>query len=420
MPSSSPSAGRAATLWTGDWLVLTLAIAAFGLRLIVRRGLVAFDPHQGGYDFYLSIARTFARGGGLCEEPGRACALRVPLYPLLVWPFATANGVSVGLTVVEAALGAALVYVTYRIGRELFNRSTGVLAAVAAAVSPYALVHDTALQDTVLLNALVGTSAWLLLTLRRPTSATRPVLAGTVMALALLTTARIAFVVPAVVVWAALRAGATWPSRVRNAVLVALPIVALVGGWVARNARVVGAPVLTTESGQSLWVANNAWTMNHLPSETIDLSVRDSYAALTPLERAELVTAGDDEVATDRIAGRWGRAFIAAHPLVFIQRAAVKMAVPLLAYLSPARGPWVEAGFAIVYLPIHVLAVIAAWRVRSRWRSHSLPYTILAAFLVTTSVYWAHTSHATFLDPLWFVYSAAVATGAPSAAESGS
>jgi len=57
--------------------------------------------------------------------------------------------------------------------------------------------------------------------------------------------------------------------------------------------------------------------------------------------------------------------------------------------------------------------------VRSRWASHGLPYTILFAFLITTGVFWAHTSHATFLDPLWFVYAAAVVTGAASASELG-
>jgi hypothetical protein len=418
MRHSPPSARRSVSAWTDDRLVLMLALAAFGLRLLVRPGLVAVDLHQGGYDFYLSIARTFARGGGLCEEPGRACALRLPLYPLLVWPFATAETVSVGLTAVEAALGAALVYVTYRIGRELFNRSTGLLAAVAVAVSPYALVHDTALQDTVLLDALLGTGVWLLLTLRRPTRWIRPVLAGTALALAVLTTARIALIVPCVIAWAALRAGLDWPSRLRNAVLVTLPIAILVGGWIARNARVVGAPVLTTESGQSLWVANNAWTMDYLPARSIDLTVRTSYASLSPLERRALARAGDDEVAADRIVGAWGLRFIAAHPLLTLRRSAIKMAVPLVAYLSPARAPLVEVAFAVVYLPVHVLAVISAWRVRAHWDSHLLPYTILGAFLITTGVYWAHTSHATFLDPLWFVYSAAVVTGASSATES--
>jgi 4-amino-4-deoxy-L-arabinose transferase-like glycosyltransferase len=417
MSHSPSSARRSASAWTDERLVLILVLAAFGLRLLVRRAVIALDPHQGGYDFYLSIARTFARGGGLCEAPGHACALRLPLYPLLVWPFATAEGVSVGLTVVEAALGAGLVYVTYRIGCELFNRSTGILAAVAVAVSPYALVHDTALQDTVLLNALLATSVWLLLTLRRPTNGIRPILAGLAVALALLTTARIALIVPGVLAWTALSAGPTRSSRLRNAVSVALPVVILVGGWLVRNARVVGAPVLTTESGQSLWVANNAWTLDHIPSETIDLSVRDSYAALTPPERATLVSAGEDEVAADRIVGRWGRQFIVAHPVLFVGRAALKVAVPLVAYLSPARRPLVEAAFALVYLPLHVAAVIGAWRVRSRGSAHVLPYTILLAFLITTGVFWAHTSHATFLDPLWFVYAASVVTGAASAAQ---
>jgi hypothetical protein len=130
------------------------------------------------------------------------------------------------------------------------------------------------------------------------------------------------------------------------------------------------------------------------------------------------MSAGDDEVAADRIAGRWGREFIVAHPVLFVGRSALKVAVPLAAYLSPARRPLVEAAFALAYLPIHGLAVLGAWRARSRWASHVLPHTILLAFLITTGVFWAHTSHATFLDPLWFAYAAAAVTGVSSATES--
>jgi 4-amino-4-deoxy-L-arabinose transferase-like glycosyltransferase len=409
--SPAPSRARRSTrAWTDERLVPVLVCGAFALRLVVRQVLFALDPHQGRYDFYLSIARTFERGGGLCESPGHACALRLPFYPLLVWPFVTGDTVSVGLIAVEAAIGAALVYVTYRIGCELFNSATGLLAAGALAVSPYALVHDTALQDTVLVNALVGTSVWLLLTLRRPVTGLRPVLAGTALALALLTTARIALIVPCAVGWTLLCAGPSWSVRRRHAALVMLPLVILVGGWLARNARAVGTPVLTTESGESLWVANNAWTMNHFPSETIDLSVRDSYASLTAGERAALRSAGNDEVAFDRILGRWGRDFIVAHPMLTLGRAAIKVAVPLIAYLSPARSPIVEAGFAVVYLPLHALAAIAAWRVRLTWRPHLLPCVVFGAFLVTTAIFWAHTSHATLLDPLWCVYAASIVT----------
>jgi len=414
--SPAPSRVRRLTrAWTDQRLVLVLMFGAFALRLLVRQVLVARDPFQGRYDFYLSIASTFARGGGLCESPGQACALRLPLYPLLVSPFVAGDTASVGLTAVEAAIGAVLVYVTYRIGRELFNRATGLLAAAAVALSPYALVHDTALQDTVLLNTLVGTSVWLLLRLRRPSNGITPVLAGTALALTLLTTARTALIVPCAVGWTALCAGSSWPSRRRNTALVVLPLAILVGGWLARNARAVGAPVLTTESGESLWVANNAWTMSHFPSESIDLSARDSYASLTARERAILASAGDDEVAEDRILGQWGRDFIVAHPALTMRRAAIKVIVPLIAFLSPARRPPVEAGFAAVYLPLHVLAAIAAWRSRFNWRPHLLPCAVLGAFLATTAIFWAHTSHATLLDPLWCVYAASAVTSRPGA-----
>ena len=407
----APSRPRRLTrAWTDARLVSVLMFGAFVLRLAVRQVLFALDPDQGRYDFYLSIARTFTRGGGLCESPGHACALRLPLYPLLLWPFVTGETVSVGFVAVEAAIGAALVYVTYRIGCELFNRATGLLAAFALAVSPYALVHDTALQDTVLVNALVGTSVWLLLTLRRPANGLVPLLAGTALALAVLTTARVTLIVPCAVGWTALCAGSAWPVRWRNAALVLLPVVLLIGGWLARNARAVGTPVLTTESGESLWVANNAWTMSHFPSETIDLSVKDSYASLTAGERAALGSAGHDEVAADRILWRWGRDFMLAHPMLTLRRAAIKVAVPLIAYLSPARSPLVEAGFAVVYLPLHVLAAISAWRVRLTWRPHLLSCAVFGAFFVTTAIFWAHTSHATLLDPLWCVYAASIVT----------
>jgi dolichyl-phosphate-mannose-protein mannosyltransferase len=391
--------------------------AAFVARLLARH-LVA-GSNSGGYYIFFMIARTFAHGGGFCEAPGRACAVRVPGYPLFLSWFMRPDGPGPGVVVAQAALGAALVWITWRIALELFDRSTGLVAAAGVAFSPYAVIHDTALQDTVLFDALLACGILMLLTLERTGRARWALAGGAALGAAVLVTARLALIVPVVLIWACWRAGQSWRRRATHATLIALPMIGLIGGWLVRNDRVVGAPVLTTVAGESLWTANNAVTLNRFPAASIDLTKHDAYAALTADERQALARLGGNEVAVDRLLETWGYAFIAGHPVRTAEYALVKVAVPLLAYLSPARRPLVQALFAAAYLPVHVMAAVAFWRCRAAWSSHILPAAVVAAFIATTAAFWAHTSHAVCLDPLWFVYAASVVTRAPSTTNRG-
>jgi 4-amino-4-deoxy-L-arabinose transferase-like glycosyltransferase len=313
----------------------------------------------------------------------------------------------------QAAVGGALVWVAWRIGRDLFDERAGLLAAVFATLSPYALVHDTAIQDTVLVNFLVALAAYLLWQTRRRGAPAASLGAGVVLGLLVLTAARLTLVVPAAIGWALVGAGPTLRLRARSALLVALPVVLLLGGWVARNWRVVGAPVLTTEAGESLWVANNPWAMSHFPAESIDLSLDDSYAGLTPAERLAFDRVYDNEVVRDRLLRFWALQYIAAHPWLTLRNGLEKVWVTASAQLSPARSAVFAWGYALVFLPIHVLAVIALWRHRRAWRVHALCGAILVSFAITTAVFWAHTSHKSCLDVLLFVYAAAAVAARP-------
>jgi len=411
----SRSARTGATDRRLAWLAGAFVAGGFVVRLLARR--MTAGSNSGGYYIFLMIARTFTQGGGFCEVPGRACAVRVPGYPLFLSWFLGADGPGFGLVVAQAALGAVLAWITWRIGAELFDRSTGLVAAAAVAVSPYAAIHDTALQDTVLFDALIALAILMLLRLERTEQARWALVGGAALGAAVLVTARLALIVPGVLAWACWRAGRSLRVRLTHAALISLPMVVLIGGWLVRNDRVVGAPVLTTVAGESLWTANNAVTLDRFPAQSIDLTKQDAYEALTADERAALARRGGDDVAVDRLLEKWGGEFMWAHPATIAKYALVKVAVPLLAYLSPARRPIVQVLFALVYLPVHVLAVLAFWKCRGNWRAHALTGVVFGVFLTTTAVFWAHTSHATFLDPLWLVYSAAVITGAASAAE---
>ena len=79
----------------------------------------------------------------------------------------------------------------------------GGVAAALAAVNPYAVSHDTRLQDTVMFNALLGLSVLLLIRAARTSSRSRWLASVSALALATLTTARLALFVPLAIAGAA-------------------------------------------------------------------------------------------------------------------------------------------------------------------------------------------------------------------------
>jgi predicted O-methyltransferase YrrM len=386
-------------------------LAAFALRVVTRLANGEADFLHNGYSFYLSMATSFLQGHGLCTMPGARCAVRVPIYPLFLSLFLWMGRFYPLVVFAQAAVGATLVWLAWMIGRDLFDARTGAIAAGLAAISPYAVLHDTALQDTVLANGLVALAVCLLLKMRERTTIMVSLGAGLALALAVLTTARLGIAVVGCLAWVALLAGSTWRLRGIHFVLVALPVVLLVGAWTVRNWRVVGAPVLTTEAGESLWGANNEWTFKHLPTGSIDLSLKESYDRLTPAASDQFKTTPGGEVGRDRLLARWARAYIAAHPAQTLWRSARKVWSAVSAQYSPARGLVTNVGYALIFIPVHLLAAVGLWRSRRDWRRHAPLYGVLLTFVATTAIFWAHTSHKSYLDVFLFVYAGSVVSG---------
>jgi 4-amino-4-deoxy-L-arabinose transferase-like glycosyltransferase len=339
--------------------------------------------------------------------PGEGCALRVPAYPLFLSPFASVGWVYPGAVIAQALVGGALVWLAWLIGRELFDDRVGLFAAALASLSPYAVMHDTALQETVVANTFMAAGLLLLLRARRTGRARLCLAAGIVLALATLTAARFAIFLPCALAWLLLAAGKEWHGRIRRAALLVLPMIALVGGWMLRNSQVVGGFVLTSEAGESLWKGNNPSTFSHYPTASIDLSAIESFERLRPAARAELERLEGQEVARDRLYRRWAVEYIAADPGRTVRAAMRKLAVMASAQFSPARGPAIQWGYLIMFLPLHVLALAGAWSVRRQWQVHALTALLVGSFAVTTAAFWAHTSHKSYLDVFLFVYASA-------------
>ena len=389
------------------WTLTGIVAAAFVLRLIA--GLAKgpeFVDH--GYSFYADLSQNFWTGDGLCYAPGEGCAVRMPLYPVLIAPFLALGAVYPWLVVVQALVGALQPLIAYALGRHLFDARAARVAAIGAALNPYAVVHGPSFQETVFFNALIAVAVLLLICSVNRDDPRFGLGGGFALALATLISVRLVLFVPLAVAWAVVARRGPLRIRLRHAALVAIPLAALLGGWMIRNALVVGAPVLTTEAGLSLWVANHPETMAHLPDRSIDLVTRIAWQKLTDHERAAIEELSDSPVAQDRYFKELALDYVRDHPAEFIRSAAAKAATSVGGWLSPAREWPVQLAYLALFAPLNALAVVGWWRARRDLPAHALVGLLAASLMLTTTIFWAHTSHRSVLHVFKMVYAASL------------
>lgn len=386
--------------------MLGIAGVAFLLRL--GAGLAKGPDYvDHGYTFYAEIARTFWDGNGLCAAPGVECAVRVPLYPLLIAPFLALDAAYPWLIVFQALVGAAIPLLAFVLGRHLFGASVGLIAAAGTAFNPYAVIHGPSFQDTVIFDALIALSVWLLIVAARRAHPGLHAAAGVTLALATLTTVRLALFVPVALAWViAANRGRGARATAHATAMFALPIVILLGSWIARNAAIVGAPVLTTEAGLSLWLANNDVTMSILPGGSIDTVEEPAWLRVSHHQARLAEELAGDPVAYDRFLGQLGIDYVTGNPGRALVAAVQKVVVSFCGWLSPARDWPVQLGYLLLFLPVNVLALIGLWRARGEGGAHLLVILLFVTFAITTAVFWAHTSHRSFLHAFKFIYAA--------------
>jgi hypothetical protein len=155
--------------------------------------------------------------------------------------------------------------------------------------------------------------------------------------------------------------------------------------------------------------------MTVLPNRSVDEIETEAWPRLSGDERRTVESLAGDPAAQDRFLAGMGVAYMRDHPLRTIRDGLLKVFYSFAGWLSPARAWPIQLGFLAVYLPITVLALIGLWRARHAGAPHRLVWLLFASFVVTTGIFWAHTSHRSCLYPFEFIYAAAalrVRTGA--------
>jgi hypothetical protein len=196
-------------------------------------------------------------------------------------------------------------------------------------------------------------------------------------------------------------------ERLRKCSILAVAAMLTIGPWLYQTYRVTGVPVVSSETGRALWIGNNPDTFSHYPATSIDRSTNVAFANLSAADRAELTGRAHDEIATSSWYAHRALEFMRANPGLVVKGAFRKVQAGFSWGLNPHRELLAEAAYSIGYAPIALLGILGMVLARKR------PGTILIAllflaFIVVTAIFWAHTSHRSYLDVYWIVFAASV------------
>jgi 4-amino-4-deoxy-L-arabinose transferase-like glycosyltransferase len=388
--------------------VLWIVILAFVVRAGVRWHLGDTDFWTNSYTFFFDIAQNIAAGRGIAVD-GEPTAFRVPLYPAFLAAVTFGHKVFLPILLAESLIGAATVWCTALIARKMFGDAAATLAALLAAIYPYYVVHDTALQETGLYTFLTALSVVLLMRVYENGSQLVAAFAGVTLGAAVLTRANLVPFAVLAPLWLVLPVRSVPIPRGRRlstCLVCAAAVVLAVSPWLVRSYWLTGTPALSTQSGFFLWVGNNPYTFSHYPNESIDVSQRAALEALSPQENAEIEALDANEAAVDQWFLRKGLAYMRENPWQTVVNGVRKIGAAFCWLPSPRRSFWPNLVYLLSYAPVMILGLWGMWAGREHWREHLLIYGLFVSFAAVTAVFFGHTSYRAYLDLYWIIFAA--------------
>ena len=406
-------AGRFAALSTGSrfrWAIAGIVLFAFVLRVGARAAGGAAGFWANSYYLFFTLAQQLASGHGYAFPGFAPTAFRVPFYPIFIAAVTQGRQDFWALLIAQALVSAGTVACVAWLARLWFGRAVAIVAAGIAALYPYYLWHDTALQETGLFTFLATLAMALVVATQRRRGFVVALLTGLMLGLAILTRATLMPFAVFAVVWLILPDGAGTALRRRalTAALCFLALGATLSPWLIRAQQITGRYTLGTEFGAAVFGGNNAATFRFYPRQSIDLSRHAGFRALTPADRMQLRPVRGNEAAVSDWYLQRGLTYIVADPGRFVV-GAIRKNLAAFGVLPSPRHDWKTDGLvALAYGPMLLLGLVGMWRTRWRWREFLPVYANFVLFAGITGVLWGHSSHRAFLDVYFIIFAASV------------
>ena len=264
----APSATAEATPTSRRHVWWLAGIVAVGLLLRVVWSLYTVREPVGLHDptFYSILAQEIAAGRGYQLPDGSATAYYPVGYPAIVgavyWLVDVLglgfNRINLHVIVNLVAAGISMPLI-YEIGRRLFDRRVGLVAAAGVALMPNLVFHTSLLLTETVFNtialaavAVVVSSPW------EGRSARALAAFGVLVGIAALVRPPSLLFLPVLALAGAWTAGWGWREVARSLAVPALAAAAVIAPWTVRNTVVMGSPIIISSNlGDNLCIGNN-------------------------------------------------------------------------------------------------------------------------------------------------------------------
>jgi 4-amino-4-deoxy-L-arabinose transferase-like glycosyltransferase len=379
---------------------------AFSIRLGVRLTFGEDYFWRNGYSIYYTLAENIVSGNGFCLP--NTCAWLPPVYPLFLSLSVLSEKSYLMIVVPQALLGAGTALCAFLIGRHIFNVSVGILACAITAFYPYYVIHDTALQETGLLTFCTALAMLLLLRASKLNRNVDWFLAGVALGPIPLIRASVAPAVGVGLVWCALwGASGNYLERLRKSFVLLIAVAAVTGPWLVRTYHLTGAPIFSSQNGFALWMGNNSYTFSHYPAGSIDRSRDEAWLKLSETDRVDFQQLANDENARSNWFANRALVYVRENPVLVLKGMVRKLEAAFSWRLNPLRELPEQLAYSIAYVPLAIFGLIGMYLARRR-REVILIGMLFLAFICVTAVFWAHTSHRSYLDVYLIVFAASV------------
>ena len=390
------------------------AVLAFGLalRLVVlatssELGLVIFDERH-----FTQLASSLLHGNGFAWGPGDPTSLRPPAYPLMIagiWSV-TSEGNLQAIRAVQILLAMLTTLAVYELGRRVFDRTTGVVAASVVWLYPSLIyLNFTILTETLFTFLLTLFLLLAVMLVQRP-GMTIAASCGLALGLGALTRS-VLWPLPLLLCPLLL---AILPGSLRRRVLLSTVVFAgyaiVVMPWAVRNTRLQQVvTVVDTIGGMNLRMGNYEYTPEDRMWDAVALTGEKNWVhALT--QEGHAAGANITEGQKEKWAQRKAVEYMLANPGITARRAVIKfwdfwgLERSFVAGLQqgiyhPPRwfGVMASAAIIVTCVAVMIAGAIGLWVARPDWRVHIL---MLLPIVVITGVHTIVFGHARYHKPL--------------------
>lgn len=331
------------------WLIL---IIVTGLALRVTAISAFHHAPESDELAYQSMALNLVSGNGIVDSMGN-CAMYNVGYPLFVLaPVFALFGENLFVArILNALLGGVAIWLCYAVAKEAGAGKIGrLLAAGMWAVYLPSSVYTVYLLKENLMVPLMLCVIWCALRLMKEPSYRIALCCGVLFGLLALTgNAALSLAAPAVLALAF--TPADLGRKLSLFILILVSAVLVTTPWVARNMRVLGAPILNTNGGFNLYLGNN-------PAATgMFISIAD-----TPRGQTWSTLHKEGEVRASQVLKEEAVAWIKEHPATFLVLAFKKAVYFWTPPFHDGKGPSsrIEAVVRILWAIQFVILAIGA------------------------------------------------------------